>query len=345
MIVELASLVRWEWFKLRYRWMPWILLAILVLTTQLFIWGAFFAFRDTQDTINTSYTFTFSSSDGPAVEYDCDDLLDGRVPDSTLPSEARQRMLEACRRSRANQQEQLGELYSLITPPGIAVFAMGAGQAIGLILVAILTSSVIGTEHGWGTVRPVLVRGVRRWHMLASRLGIVALAFAAALLVIGGLGLASGLIAGALVSGAEGLENIYSWRDAAEVYGKAWFSVLPYGALVGLAAVATRSSAAGIGVGLGYYFLEQTAVGILLSFFDWFQGVADYLLVYNIGAFMNTEAADEGGNGGGGAFGVAGGNPPGDLHTFLVIAAYILVLGGLAFYLFQRRDIPGASRS
>ena len=25
MIFELVSLVRWEWFKLRYRWMPWIL--------------------------------------------------------------------------------------------------------------------------------------------------------------------------------------------------------------------------------------------------------------------------------------------------------------------------------
>ena len=345
MIFELVSLVRWEWFKLRYRWMPWILLAILLLSTQLFIWGAFFAFLNTQDTRDV--VFSFSSSDGQRVEYDCDDLLEGRISDSAQlqPTEgASQRMLENCRQWKANQQDELGELYSLITPPGSAAFALSASQAIGLILVAILTASMIGTEHGWGTVRPVLVRGVRRWHMLASRMGMVALAFAAALLVIGGLGLVSGLIAGALVSGTQGLENIIAWRDVAEVYGKAWFSVLPYGALVGLVAVATRSSAAGIGVGLGYYFLEQTAVGILLSLFDWFQRVADYLLVYNIGAFMNTVAEDEGPSGGG-AFGIVGGNPPGELHTFLVIAAYILVLGGLAFYLFQRRDIPGASRS
>ena len=33
MIVEVLSLVRWEWFKLRRRWMPWILLAILALVT------------------------------------------------------------------------------------------------------------------------------------------------------------------------------------------------------------------------------------------------------------------------------------------------------------------------
>ena len=345
MIVELVSLVRWEWFKLRYRWMPWILLAILALLSQLFIWGTFFAFLNTQDTRDV--VFSSSSSDGPLVEYDCDDLLEGRISDSAQlqPTErASQRMLENCRQWKANQEDQLGELYSLITSPGSAIFALGVGQAIGLILVAILTASIIGSEYGWGTVRPVLARGVRRWYMLASRLAMVALAFAAAFLVIGGLGLISGLIAGALVSGTQGLESAFSWSDVAEVYGKAWFSVLPYGALVGLVAVATRSSAAGIGVGLGYYFLEQTAVGILLSLFDWFQKVADYLLVYNIGAFMNTVAEDEGASGGG-AFGIVGGTPPGELHTFLVIAAYILVLGGLAFYLFQRRDIPGASRS
>ena len=129
----------------------------------------------------------------------------------------------------------------------------------------------------------------------------------------------------------------------AEVYGKAWFSVPPYAALVGLAAVATRSSAAGIGMGLAYYFVEQTAAGILLGLFDWFQKVADYLLIYNTGALMGNSGPDEGGDGG--VIGAIGGESPGELHSLLVIAAYILVLGGLAFYLFQRRDIPGASRS
>ena len=50
MIVEVLSLVRWEWFKLRRRWMPWILLAILALVTQIAIWGIWFAFNDTKNT-------------------------------------------------------------------------------------------------------------------------------------------------------------------------------------------------------------------------------------------------------------------------------------------------------
>ena len=116
--------------------------------------------------------------------------------------------------------------------------------------------------------------------------------------------------------------------------------------LRGLVAVATRSSATGIGVGLGYYFFEQIFVGIFINLFDWFQRIADFLLVYNIGAFMGAgDSEGEGGNGGGFTIGGFLGDAPSELHAFLVIAAYILVLGGLAFYLFQRRDIPGASRS
>ena len=106
--------------------------------------------------------------------------------------------------------------------------------------------------------------------------------------MVGVLGLITGLLLGGLLSGTEGLENSFSWRNVAEVFGKAWFSVLPYVALLGLVTVATRSSAAGMGVGLGYYFFEQIFVGIFINLFDWFQRVADFLLVYNIGVFMGV---------------------------------------------------------
>ena len=332
-MAELANMVRWEWFKLRYRWMPWILLAILVLATQLALWGTFLAFRSTQATMS----FDFEAS-GTIVEIDCDDLLEGRVPEGAQPEmtdETRRLMLEDCQTHRASQQDALDDLYSLFIIPGSVVLVLSVGQIVGPVLLVILTASVIGTEHGWGTVRPVLVRGVRRWHVLASKLGMLALVYAAALLAIVGLGLLAGLAAGGLASGTAGVESI-AWKDGAETYGRAWYSVLPYIALVGLVTVATRSSTMGLGMGMGYYFLEQIVVSILIALFDWFQKVADYLLVYNISAF--TEEGD------GASLGVSGATP-GDLHSALVIAAYIVVLSGLAFYLFQRRDIPGASRS
>ena len=44
MIAQVLRLTRWEWFKLRKRWMPWILLAVAVAITQLSIWGTFFSY-------------------------------------------------------------------------------------------------------------------------------------------------------------------------------------------------------------------------------------------------------------------------------------------------------------
>ena len=237
------------------------------------------------------------------------------------------------------RQENVQSMYDIVTPPGSASFTMSIGQSIGLILAAILIASLVGTEHGWGTMRFVLVRGVRRWHVLASKLGAAWLAFAAALLLIGVLGTIAGQIIDGLLSGAEELENGTPWGSVTELYGRSLLAVLPYAALVALVTVATRSSAAGIGIGVGYYFLEQTVVGIFGAFFDWFQNIAEFLPVYSMEAFVNT--------GGGISIGGGGGESPdyaGDLHTLLVMAAYTLVAGALAFYLLHRRDVGGASR-
>lgn len=37
---HIAILTRWEWFKLRHRWLPWILLGIMVALAQLLFWLA-----------------------------------------------------------------------------------------------------------------------------------------------------------------------------------------------------------------------------------------------------------------------------------------------------------------
>ena len=338
---QFLRLTRWEWFKLRHRWMPWILLAVLLLLTQLVIWGVFLSFKNTQSDLIIAWTYSPDSSPtAEDVPFECKDLLEGRGPDVSQlqrTEEMGRHLLERCQERIDARREQLSELYTLITPPGSASFTMSIGQGIGLILVAILIASLIGTEHGWGTMRFLLVRGVRRWHVLASKLGIAWLAFAAALLIIGVLGTLSGQIIDGLLSGAEGLENSSSWGEVSELFGRSLLSVLPYVAIVSLVTVAARSSAAGIGIGVGYYFLEQTVVGIFGSLFDWFQNVAEFLPIFNMEAFV-------GAGGGVTVFEVESPDYAGDLQTLLVMAAYALVAGALAFYLLHRRDIGGASR-
>ncbi len=46
MIADVLSLTRWEWFKLRHRWMPWILLAITAALVQVNFWVTYTLFRN-----------------------------------------------------------------------------------------------------------------------------------------------------------------------------------------------------------------------------------------------------------------------------------------------------------
>ncbi|MDE2904260.1 MAG: hypothetical protein OXP73_14680, partial [Chloroflexota bacterium] len=45
MITDVLALTRWEWFKLRHRRMPWILLAITALLVQVNFWVSYALFR------------------------------------------------------------------------------------------------------------------------------------------------------------------------------------------------------------------------------------------------------------------------------------------------------------
>ena len=79
-------MMRWELFKLRKRWMPWVLLAIAVAISQLFLWGFFIAYQN-DDIISESYIgYSVENEDGEHefLEFSCDDILDDRKLDSQL---------------------------------------------------------------------------------------------------------------------------------------------------------------------------------------------------------------------------------------------------------------------
>ena len=37
-LMQVATLTKWEWFKLRRRWVPWILLGFVLVIEQLVFW-------------------------------------------------------------------------------------------------------------------------------------------------------------------------------------------------------------------------------------------------------------------------------------------------------------------
>jgi len=279
MTPQVLSLTSWEWFKLRRRWMPWILLAIIVALPQLSLWG--------------SVSGTFGSETEQAVR-GADDVF--------------------------------------LLFPNSVVGGLLVAQVYGIVLIMILAASLLGAEYGWGTLRTVLTRGTGRWPFLISKLLLLALLGAAALFVGAAAWAVGSAIALVTLGDGTWLAESADWIEVVKWSGKAVFGLFPYIALAACVAVLTSSSGAAIGIALGYYMVESILVGVLFNF-DWFERVAEFLI----------------GPAGYGWMGLPGGmtfSYPAELpdaaQSFVVLLGYVIVLGGAAFWLFQRRDIAGA---
>ena len=279
MTAQVLSLTRWEWYKLRRRWMPWILLFIVAVLPQMSLWG--------------SVSGTFGSETEQAV----------RGADGT----------------------------HLLFPNSV-VGGLLVAQVYGIVLIMILAASLLGTEYGWGTLRTVLTQGAGRWPLLTSKLLLLVLLGAAAL-VAGAAAWAVGSAIALLTLGdGAWIAESADWIEVVKWSGKAVFGLIPYIALAAFVAVLTSSSGTAIGISVGYYLIESIMVGVLFNF-DWFERLAEFLI----------------GPAGYGWMGIPGGmtfSYPAELpdaaQSFVVLLGYSVILGGGAFWLFQRRDIAGA---
>jgi ABC-2 type transport system permease protein len=245
-----------------------------------------------------------------------------------------QGLLAQCDAQAPQVAGELQDDYDRFALPGSLSASFGIAQSIGLILIAIMTASAVGSDYGLGTLRTSLTRGTGRWQYLSAKFLMLIGAAAVAFLTVCIATLISSAIAGGIASPpAGGAASTASWSGSFLDLGRAWTSVVPYVALTAMATVLTRSTAAGMGIGLGYFIAEGIAIDLLSALFDWFQNVADYLPVRNITAFA-------GGNVG---FRSTGAQDIGTVHAGLVLACYLLAFCVIALRVFQRRDVAGSS--
>ena len=122
------------------------------------------------------------------------------------------------------------------------------------------------------------------------------------------------------------------------MFGKAVYGLAPYAILALFLSVLTSSSSMGIALSLAYFFAESILVATLSGLFDWFSNVTDFLLGPSVTSWMTETGVRTTGEGA--MFPLS--DPSSQLHAFFVVAAYIIVLGAAAFWLFQRKDIAGA---
>lgn len=205
----------------------------------------------------------------------------------------------------------------------------------GGILLVVLAASAVGSEYGWGTVRVLVGSGVSRPRLLAAKL--ISLVEMTALLLLAGVGMM--VLTSLLLTVVGGHDLSLSWLDggaAADLllmFVRSIFVMLVSVVLAFTLAVVTRSLAAGIALGIGFSIIESILASVLASLGNAGETISELLLTPNIGAITRLNEF---------------GAPPLDSDAIdpwraaALLTFYIVVMLGIAFAVFRRRDIASA---
>ena len=358
MIAHFLLLIQGEWFKLRRRWLSWILLAVAVLVSQAFLWGFYVVYHVTDgEGTNTfipdyQYTYDIGTTRGEtaSIEVTCADLLGGHVEERIQPLSEEQRLIVKGEVVEWSQEcsDYVSEYESLFlfVMPGSIVGSLILMFMTGLpfLLIMILSASMLGSEYGWGTLRMVLSRGMGRWQILSAKLVLCLLVSVGGLVVIALVNSLSSVIVGILPPD-QGVSLIMlpegdTWGsfllESAKFFGKAVYATVPYIALGAFVVVLTQSTAQGISLSIVAYIAEAMVVPPLLAISERLDGIREGLLSSNVREWMSfgqTEAE----------VALQGAEQPDTTQAFFVILAYSVVMVVVSLWLFQRRDVSGAS--
>ena len=224
---------------------------------------------------------------------------------------------------------------SLQFPDAFNMIFYTAGT-IGTLLLIILVASSIGSEYGWGSIRQVLTRRGIRYHFVVSKLVSFIIAAIIGLVFSVIIGFILSLITSNLLGSID-----WSFMTASYIgglfadFGWTLLSLMPYILLAAFFAFLGRSAIAGIGGGLGYYFIEAIAVGLFNQAGGWLAKIPNYLIGPNVEALMPSRMFTHG------PFASAG-TPPSTLHASITLAVYCVVFFAVSLYLFKKRDITAS---
>jgi ABC-2 type transport system permease protein len=201
----------------------------------------------------------------------------------------------------------------------------------GAILTVIVASSLIGSEYGWNTLRPLVARASSRTDLLSAKWVVVGL-YTVMMVVVGVAG--STVLAAAASLMVDGSVRFPLEHLGAFVLGTLRWVVatLPYAVIAFSAALLTRSNAAGIAVGIGLSFVEPLVFGLMSFVSDTFATVQEYGIAWNVQQVANVSA-----------------DPTNGLmepvaasqvwQSAAVLSVYIVAAVAVSYVAFNRRDI------
>ena len=350
MIRQILRLTRWEMFKLRRRWLPWLLLAVIVIMNQLTLWTIYVTYT------NETYFFVPvdqhvvvslpQDADGAesAIQVSCVDIEDGNVESilAGVPDEFREKAYreveahrERCPEIRDEIAAQRQLLMNTCILPGSLSTGLKSVKDFVPILVIILATAVIGKEYSLGTFRPALSRGAGRWEFLGAKALSIVFTSIAGLLIVA-LTVVAGSLAMALLIGEDPVTaESGQWSSSAVIFVKITCALLPYLAVSVFFTVLTASGTGGVSISLVYFFGDLMAASLLPKLLG--QNFVNYMLGPSVMMFLQLDfvlPANEDASVFASFFNLY-------LNPLLVMLAYTVVTGAAAFWLFLRRDVTG----
>ncbi|MGD0807129.1 MAG: ABC transporter permease subunit [Anaerolineales bacterium] len=159
--------------------------------------------------------------------------------------------------------DTIEEYKQLVTLPAALSTSLSFGASSGVLLVIIFVGTMTAQEYPWRTVNLLVGHGAPRFSLIAAK-------FLSFLLPVLGMVLVP-LIVGGVCGGAATI-HYYGGIDPTRVdFGRIGitvigtvYSLLPYAAITFFLAVLTRSAAATIGISLGYFFILENLVALIL---------------------------------------------------------------------------------
>ena len=145
-----------------------------------------------------------------------------------------------------------------------AVMSMGMQMFgfLGLILIVILASGLIGAEYGWNTLRPLVAKARTRSALLSAK-WITVLLYTALMLATAVIASITFSILGSLLLEADPGFSSELLLYLLEGTSRRFIAVLPYPVIAFAVALLTRSNAAGIAIGISLRLLEPLIYELL----------------------------------------------------------------------------------
>jgi ABC-2 type transport system permease protein len=248
----------------------------------------------------------------------------------------------------------LQPVRDLLTFPRVLLLGGIYTARMGPLLACILAGVLVGSEYGYSTQRLALARGVGRGQMLAAQvgaLGLVALGTSVLSLALSAL---VGVTIGPLVGGAIAGPDSGGWQEIGTYALVLALILFAYSLLALFFSTLGRSVWTGVGLSLGWLFLEGVVAGIMQqlgvipsNFFHFISHIPDWFLGVNTSALkiatssspLDFAILDDPQ---GAAGGIGPTNPTALIsggHALLVVLGYVAVFVGLSYWLLRARDV------